>query len=39
MHEHKGLLGILGPTVEATPVNPFLAMFMPPDGLGICTCL
>lgn len=34
----KGILGVLGSLAEAMPVNPFLAMFMPPTGVGILTC-
>lgn len=38
VHKHKGILGVLGSLAEAMPVNPFLAMFMPPTGVGILTC-
>lgn len=39
VHKHKGILEVLGSLVEAMPVNPFLAMFMPPAVVGIFTCL
>lgn len=39
VHEHKELPGVLGSSVEAMPVNSFLAMFMPPVEVGIFTCL